>query len=44
MPTLAGSRYVLLEPPHHVAPPRFEDTVFELVANGLVPVVPTPKP
>jgi tyrosine-protein phosphatase YwqE len=29
VPTLAGSRYLLLEPPHHVAPPRFEEAVFE---------------
>jgi protein-tyrosine phosphatase len=43
VPTLAGSRYVLLEPPHHVAPPRFEDTVFELMASGLVPVITHPE-
>src|SRR5262245_35545977 len=23
--TLAGARYLLLEPPHHVMPPQFED-------------------
>jgi protein-tyrosine phosphatase len=43
VPTLAGSRYLLLEPPHHVAPPRFEDTVFELMASGLVPVITHPE-
>src|SRR5690348_6471940 len=30
VPTLAGSRYLLLEPPHHVAPPGFEQQVFGL--------------
>ena len=43
VPTLAGSRYLLLEPPHHVAPPRFEETVFELMAAGIVPVVTHPE-
>lgn len=43
VPTLAGSRYLLLEPPHHVAPPRFEETVFELMAAGLVPVITHPE-
>lgn len=43
VPTLAGSRYLLLEPPHHVAPPRFEDVVFELMAAGIVPVVTHPE-
>ena len=43
VPTLAGSRYLLLEPPHHVAPPRFEETVFELMASGLVPVITHPE-
>lgn len=43
VPTLGGSRYLLLEPPHHVAPPRFEDVVFELMAAGLVPVITHPE-
>lgn len=43
IPTLAGSRYLLLEPPHHVAPPRFEESVFELMASGFVPVVTHPE-
>ncbi len=43
VPTLAGSRYLLLEPPHHVAPPRFEDTVFQLMARGYVPVITHPE-
>ncbi len=43
IPTLAGSRYLLLEPPHHVAPPRFEESVFELMAAGIVPVITHPE-
>ncbi|MDR0181654.1 tyrosine-protein phosphatase [Lysobacter arvi] len=43
IPTLAGSRYLLLEPPHHIAPPRFEDTVFELMTQGIVPVITHPE-
>lgn len=43
VPTLAGSRYLLLEPPHHVAPPRFEESVFDLMAAGYVPVITHPE-
>jgi protein-tyrosine phosphatase len=43
VPTLAGTRYLLLEPPHHVAPPRFEESVFELMAGGFVPVITHPE-
>lgn len=43
IPTLAGSRYLLLEPPHHVAPPRFEESVFELLVAGYVPVITHPE-
>ncbi len=43
VPTLNGSRYLLLEPPHHVAPPRFEDSVFMLMAQGIVPVITHPE-
>jgi len=43
VPTLAGSRYLLLEPPHHVAPPRFQESVFELIAAGYVPVITHPE-
>lgn len=43
VPTLAGSRYLLLEPPHHVAPPRFEESVFQLIAAGVVPVITHPE-
>ena len=43
IPTLAGSRYLLLEPPHHVAPPNFEGVVFELMAAGIIPVITHPE-
>ena len=43
VPTLAGSRYLLLEPPHTVAPPRFEEALFELLAAGIVPVITHPE-
>lgn len=43
VPTLAGSRYLLLEPPHHVAPPRFDGVVFELMLAGYVPVITHPE-
>ena len=31
--SLADSRYVLVEPPHHTAPPHFESFFFNLVAG-----------
>ena len=43
IPTLNGSRYFLFEPPHHVAPPRLEETVFNLLTAGFVPVVTHPE-
>ncbi len=43
VPTLAGSRYLLLEPPHHVMPPHFEETVFGLKMAGYVPVITHPE-
>ncbi|WP_206860831.1 tyrosine-protein phosphatase [Lysobacter changpingensis] len=43
IPTLAASRYLLLEPPHHVAPPRFEEAVFQLMSQGIVPVITHPE-
>lgn len=41
--TLADSRYFLFEPPHHVAPPRLADSVFQVLAAGYVPVVTHPE-
>jgi protein-tyrosine phosphatase len=43
VPTLNGSRYFLLEPPHHVAPPRFEESVFEVMAAGYLPIITHPE-
>lgn len=43
LPTLNRTRYLLLEPPHHVAPPRFEEQVFILLANGYVPLITHPE-
>jgi protein-tyrosine phosphatase len=43
VPTLADSRYFLLEPPHGIIPPRFESIVFDLVSAGYVPVITHPE-
>ncbi|MBG9389046.1 tyrosine-protein phosphatase [Caenimonas aquaedulcis] len=43
IPTLNGTRYVLLEPSHHVAPPNFTQSVFQLVSCGYVPVITHPE-
>ena len=41
--TLAGSRYLLLEPPHHVMPPQFDDCIFRLQSAGYVAVLTHPE-
>jgi protein-tyrosine phosphatase len=41
--SLGGSRYVLLEPPHSIVPPRFEDHLFSLVTAGYVPIITHPE-
>ena len=43
VPTFNGGRYFLLEPPHHVAPPNFEEFVFQVMAAGYVPIVTHPE-
>jgi len=43
IPSLAKSRYFLFEPPHHVAPPRMNDVIVELLAEGYVPVITHPE-
>jgi protein-tyrosine phosphatase len=43
IPTLGGTRYLLLEPSHHVRPPRFKASVFALIAAGYVPVITHPE-
>lgn len=42
-PTLAGSRYFLLEPPHHVLPPGLERYCNEILESGYVPVLTHPE-
>jgi protein-tyrosine phosphatase len=41
--TLNDSRYFLLEPPHHVLPPRLEDLIFGLQTAGYVPILTHPE-
>lgn len=41
--TLGGSRYFLFEPPHFVAPPKLEETVFDIMASGYHPVLTHPE-
>lgn len=43
LPTINASRYLLLEPSHHIAPPRLEETIFELIAHGYVPLITHPE-
>jgi protein-tyrosine phosphatase len=41
--SVADSRYVLVEPPHHTAPPHFESFFFNVVAAGYVPIMTHPE-
>jgi protein-tyrosine phosphatase len=41
--SLADTRYVLVEPPHHVAPPRLEDLFFNILVAGYVPILTHPE-
>ena len=41
--TLNDSRYFLLEPPHHLLPPRLEDLIFSLQTGGYVPILTHPE-
>lgn len=40
---LNDSRYVLFEPPHHVAPPRLEECLFAIQVAGYVPILTHPE-
>ena len=42
-PSLNDTRYFLLEPPHHVAPPNFAQFAFSFMAAGYVPVITHPE-
>jgi protein-tyrosine phosphatase len=41
--SVADSRYVLVEPPHHTAPPQLEDFFFNVVVAGYVPILTHPE-
>ena len=41
--SLADSRYVLVEPPHDVCPPRLAELLFEVSTAGYVPVLTHPE-
>jgi protein-tyrosine phosphatase len=41
--SLGDTRYVLVEPPHHIAPPRLEDMFFDLMVAGYVPILTHPE-
>ena len=42
-PTLASSAYALIEFPHQVVPPGSERALFELISNGIRPVIAHPE-
>jgi protein-tyrosine phosphatase len=41
--SLSDTAYVLVEPPHHVAPARIEGVFFEILLSGYVPVLTHPE-
>ena len=41
--SIADTRYLLLEPPHHVMPPRLRDCVFGLMTAGYFPILTHPE-
>lgn len=41
--SIADTRYVLIEPPHHVAPLRLVDSFFSLLLAGYVPILTHPE-
>jgi protein-tyrosine phosphatase len=41
--SLNDTAYFLFEPPHHVAPPRMEDVVFDVMTAGYWPVLTHPE-
>ena len=41
--SLADTRYVLVEPPHHVAPVKMEQFFFDLIVAGYVPILTHPE-
>jgi len=43
IPCLAGSRYFLFEPPHHVVPPNLDRLTGQLLAAGYYPILTHPE-
>lgn len=43
IPTLNGSRYFLLEPPHEILPPNLEKLVSRLINAGFIPIITHPE-
>lgn len=43
LPTLAGSRYFLFEPPHHVLPPNLVKFCLQILAAGYIPILTHPE-
>jgi protein-tyrosine phosphatase len=41
--TINDSRYVLVEPPHHILPPNVDQLFFDLLAAGYVPILTHPE-
>lgn len=41
--SLHDTRFVLIEPPHHVLPPRLDEVLFDLMTAGYVPVLTHPE-
>jgi protein-tyrosine phosphatase len=41
--SLADTRYVLVEPPHHVPPPRLEEFFLAILASEYVPILTHPE-
>jgi protein-tyrosine phosphatase len=41
--SLGDTRYVLVEPPHHIVPPRIDDLFFGILVAGYVPVLTHPE-
>ena len=41
--SIADSRYVLVEPPHHVAPPQIEQLFFDIQIAGYIPILTHPE-
>jgi protein-tyrosine phosphatase len=43
VPTLNRTRYFLLEPPHHILPPKLEEMTSRLIKAGFMPIITHPE-